>query len=178
MATVLAHDNSLWRKAWSYRGRTAELAVGLLTKRLTEVGFDFVLYPYVIYHLGTLLGGVVMVMLSGLACLAMIRVYDWSGRDWLGVEAVKNLKQYRGRNLVARMIAWMLRRSDPVVFMVLSIKFDPFMTMAYFRHGAFSGMTQRDWTIFGASIVVGNAYWTLVCLSGISLVEWAARMME
>lgn len=176
MATAEAFDNGLWRKAWSYRGRAAELVAGLFAKRVTEIGFDYVLYPYVIAHLGMLNGGIVMGILSGLVCLAMIRLYDWSGRDWLGVEAVKDLKQYRGRNVVARTIAWMLHRSDPVVFMVLSIKFDPFMTTAYLRHGSFNGMTRRDWTIFCASIAVGNAYWTLVCLSGISVATWLRHL--
>lgn len=168
---------SLWRKVVSCRGRAAELVAGLLAKRMTEIGFDYLLYPYVIYHLGTLQGGVVMAILSGVACHAILRIYDWSGRDWLGIEAIKGLKNYQGRNLAARFTAWMLRTGDPMVFLFLSIKFDPFMTVAYLRHGAFNGMNRRDWSIFAASILVGNTYWTLVCLSGISLVEWCGKIL-
>ena len=130
-----------------------------------------------IYNLGTLRGGVIMGILSGIACIAIIRFYDWSGRDWLGIEAIKSLKSYQGSKLAARLTAWVLRKGDPVVFLFLSIKFDPFMTMAYMRHGAFNGMKGRDWKIFAASIVVGNAYWTLACFSGISIIEWFGKSM-
>jgi hypothetical protein len=58
------------------------------------------------------------------------------------------------------------------------IKFDPFITTAYLRHGKFSGMTKRDWTIFMSSLILGNAYWTLACYMGISLFEWGWKAVE
>ena len=50
---------------------------------------------------------------------------------------------------------------DPDVFIVAP-NGDPFMTTAYLRRqeGAFNGLTRRDWDIFSASVLVGNAYWT------------------
>lgn len=64
------------------------------------------------------------------------------------------------------------KKSDHVVFLFLSIKFDPFITTAYMRHGKFNGMTKRDWKIFTGSLLLGNVYWTLACYMGIMLFEW------
>jgi hypothetical protein len=70
-----------------------------------------------------------------------------------------------------------LQKSDPFVFLFLSIKEDPFITTAYLRHGKFSGMSRRDWKIFMGSLLVGNAYWTLACFMGITLVEWGWKVI-
>ncbi|MFZ5997595.1 MAG: hypothetical protein ACOYW7_08915 [Nitrospirota bacterium] len=65
-----------------------------------------------------------------------------------------------------------MKKSDPVVFLFLSIKFDAFMTTAYMRRGKFTGMGKREWAISMGSLVISNAYWTLACYMGITLVEW------
>ena len=152
--------------------RPLELAVGLSANKVIEYLFDYVLYPFVIYRFGILVGGLVMMGLSFLACLLTLWFYDWSKRDWLGIEAIKSLRGYEGKLKCGRLAGWLLRKSDLVVFLFLSIKYDPFITMAYLRHGAFNGISRRDWRIFLGSTVVANVYWTLACFMGISLVEW------
>ncbi len=69
-----------------------------------------------------------------------------------------------------------MKKSDPVVFLFSSIKFDPFITTAYMRHGKFNGMNGRDWKIFTGSLIIGNGYWTLACYMGITLFEWVWKM--
>ena len=100
--------------------------------------------------------------------------YDWSKRDWLGIETIKGMKGYSGESRLGRITAWVLRRSDPVVLIFLSIKEDAFITLIYLRHGChqFNGMSLRDWRIFLSSVVISNIYWTLAAYMGISLVEW------
>ena len=66
--------------------RVAELAIGFLGNWVMVYSFDFFLYPFVIWKLGLLLGGIVMSILSLLVCLLTIWLYDWSKRDWLGIE--------------------------------------------------------------------------------------------
>lgn len=56
-----------------------------------------------------------------------MKFYDCSKRDWLGIEAIKSLKDYAGENRSGRFMAWLLRPSDPVACILLSIKFDPFI---------------------------------------------------
>jgi hypothetical protein len=43
---------------------------------------------------------------------------------------------------------------------------------AYLRQGAFGGMTRRDWRIFLLSWLIANAWWSVVCFTGLSAVQW------
>lgn len=158
----------------SWRRRFSELTVGhLVNKFVFDWPFNYVLYPWVIYKFGILDGGGIMACLSLLLCLCTIWFYDWSKRDWLGIEMVKDLKGYAGDNRFGKIASWFLRRGDLPAFFYLTIQHDPFITMVYLRREAFGGMSRRDWTIFMASLLIGNGYWTLACWMGVSLVEWA-----
>ena len=164
-------------RAMQQRQRFLEVAVGITTNHLIEISFNFFLYPFVIYKFGTLKGGIVMTFASFLTCLATIKFYDWSKRDWLCIEAIKSLKEYGGDKQLGRLTSWLLKQSDPIVFLYLSIQRDPFITTAYLRKGAnqFNGMSKRDWKIFMGSLILGNAYWTLACFMGITLIEWGLK---
>ncbi|MFA6498484.1 MAG: hypothetical protein WC256_04310 [Desulfurivibrionaceae bacterium] len=155
-----------------HKERIAILGIGILADRIICYTFDFVLYPYVIWRAGLLWGGVVMALLSLIVCILTMQFYDWSKKDWLGIETIKELKVYAGESRVRRFLAWMLCRSEPVACLALSVTTDPFVTTVYLRQGKFTGMGRRDWTIFMASWLIGNIYWALACYMGISLVEW------
>jgi len=165
--------NSFLERVLSYRKRAAELAVGLLTKKLYDWFTSYVLYPYVIYLCGILWGGTIMTLVSLVTSLLIIEFYDWSQRDWLGIEAIKELKEYSGDKRVGRFTGWFLKKSEPVAFLFLCFWYDPFITTAYLRKGKFNGMTRRDWGIFYSSVLVSSSYWILACYMGITLVEWA-----
>ncbi len=152
--------------------RTVEVLVGYTGNWLMVQGFEFVLYPFVIYKLGLVYGGIVMSLLSFIVCLLTFWFYDWSKRDWLGIEAIKELKDYAGDGWFRRAFAKLLKGSQTMACVVLSIKFDPFITTAYLRHGAFNGMTRRDWKIFVASWIIGNVYWSFACFGGVSALTW------
>lgn len=154
--------------------RVAELTVGISTKNLISYSFDYLLYPFVIYKLGLLKGGIIMMVLSLLACVILLKFYDWFKRDWLGIETIKEMKDYQGNSKIGRFTSWTLRQSDPIVFLFLSIKEDAFITLVYMRHGShqYNGMTRRDWGIFLGSVALSNLYWTLAAYMGISVVEW------
>jgi hypothetical protein len=154
------------------KARIAELAVGYSVNQAITCLFDYGLYPLMIFWLGLGRGFVVMAVLSFLLCWFCMKLYDWSKRDWLGIEAIKSLRECNGENRAGRLLAWTLRKSDPAACVLLSIKFDPFIVTAYFRRGAFGGMNRRDWKIFLLSWFIGNAWWSVVCFTGISAVEW------
>lgn len=162
----------------TYKGRFAELAVGLTAANLVGYAFDYLLYPFVIYNVGILRGGIFMTLVSFTTCITGMKFYDWSKRDWIGIEAIKEIKTYKGTRRIGRMTAWVLTKNEPVMFLFLSIKFDPFVTTAYMRHGKFNGMNRRDWTNFLGSLLVSNAYWILACYTGISLVEWGWKYLK
>ena len=162
----------------NHRKRVSELLVGVAVNRFIAYIFDYVLYPFIIYYFGAIKGGVVMTFLVLIICLLTIRLYDWSKRDWLGIETIKRLKYYDGAKVIGQISAWVLRKSDVVIFMFLSAKYDPFVTTVYLRHGSFNGMMKRDWQIFTGSLLFGNLYWITVCYSGVSIVEWAVMKLH
>ena len=159
--------------------RLGILGIGYLTNETIDFIFNFIIYPFVIWKLGILGGGAVMTILSFLICYIIMIFYDWSKKDWLGIETIKQVKEYQGKSLIGRFTSWMLKKGDLAVFLFLSIQFDPFITTAYLRHGAhnYSGMKKRDWKNFIASLLVGNIYWTLVAFAGVSLIEYIGKRL-
>ena len=113
-----------------------------------------------------------MSLISLLVCWLTMKFYDWSQRDWLGIEAIKSLKEYDGPNRLGRALGWIMRQSDPVACVLLSLRFDPFIVTVYLRRGRFGGMTRRDWRIFLLSWLIGNAWWSIVVFTGLSAVQW------
>jgi len=165
-------NDTFLSRALSCKGRVAELALGLMTNQLLTWAGDYILYPIVIYKLGIFKGGTVMLLISFVVCILLLKLYDILKRDWLGIEAIKSLKDYDGVRQTGRFTAWLLNKSDPIALLFLSLKFDPFITTVYLRRGQYNGMNRRDWMIFVGSLIFGNAYWTLACFMGISLFEW------
>lgn len=152
--------------------RLAELAVGHTANQVIVYGFDYVLYPFVVYWLGLGFGFAVMSLLSLVACWLTLAFYDWSKRDWLGIEAVKSLREYSGPRLWMKTLAWALSRGDPIACAILSVKYDPFIVTVYLRRGEYGIMTKRDWRNFWLSWLISNAYWSIVCFTGASAFVW------
>jgi hypothetical protein len=158
--------------ALSLKSRLVELSLGLTVNQIIVWAFNFFLYPFIIYKFGILHGGVLMTFFSFLACLGTLKFYDWSKRDWLGIEMIKEVRGYNGDKGIGRITSLILQKSETAIFLFLSIKFDAFITTAYLRRGKFNGMGKREWAIFMGSLLLGNAYWTLSCYMGITLIEW------
>lgn len=161
----------------SPRERCAVLGIGLLANWVICNSFDYMLYPFVIWKMGVMRGGVIMLFLCFAACYAMFLFYDWSKNDWLGIETIKEIREYASQRRSNRLVSWILRQSTPVALLLLSIKFDPFVTTAYLRSGAhnYTGLGHRDWKIFISSLLIGNGYWTLASFMGVSLLEYGWR---
>ncbi len=174
---IITTEDNRSGKAGNHLGRLAELSIGLSSFGLFGLLFSYVLYPFVIYTFGIFGGGAMMMTLSFLVCLFLLKLYDSSKRDWLGIEAVKRLRDYDGRSKLGRLWAWFLKKGDPVIFLFLTIRVDPFVTTVYLRRGNYTGLSKRDWTIFMGSLIIGNAYWTLACFMGITLFEWGWKMV-
>ncbi len=168
--------------------RFGTISVGIFGKWAISWAFDFLLYPVVLSTYGILVGGVVMTFLSFLLCYGLILFYDGTKKDWLGIETLKEIEDFKPRplpenefkrsiikiiNYIGEISAWIMKKSDAVLLIFLSIKFDPFITVIHIRHGAhqFNGLSKRDWKIFITSIIIGNAYWTLAVYLGITIVQ-------
>lgn len=152
------------------RERLGILGIGLLGNQFIAYAFNWVLYPFVIWRLGLISGFFVMSFFSFLVCYGLILFYDWSKKDWLGIEMMKKLREYNGNATLGKVFSWIMNQGDLVALIFLSIKFDPFIATVYMRKGAgkFDGMKQRDWTIFVSSLLIGGIYWAILVFTGIS----------
>lgn len=167
------------------------LVVGHIVFHFSDYGFDYVLYPFVIYKYGPLLGGTFMALLATFICLAIAYVYDFLEKDWLGVETAKELvenffkeeeemakKSWRRRRRSLkkkgkRILYWIFQKNKLGQFLFLSIHFDPLITTIYMRPGyhMYNGFSRRDWKIFWGSTIVSNAWWTGVAFTAISMIK-------
>ena len=156
-----------------YSQRLQTLALGHSGNAFIAYGFDYGVYGFTIATLGPLRGGLLMVVVSFLLDLALIRFYDRSRTDWLGIETLKDLRENAGETRLQKLVHWLLKKGDSVALVLLSFKLDPFAVMLYLRHGAyqFNGMNRRDWSVFIASTLIGNLYWIFV-------MYWATTGLE
>lgn len=153
--------------------------MGVAVRWVVNHWFDYLLYPIVLAWLGTLYGGIALILLAGVINIGLIRAYDWSKTDWFLIEKIKSLIEQNEQGSVegmSRWFAWLLRhtRQRPVlVFFVLCID-DPITVTLYFREGSyqFNGMNRKDWWIFLAANVVSNLYWIFGWVAIIEVFRW------
>ena len=148
--------------------RTVEIFTGFIAWKAYDYLFDYALFPVVIWKLGPWQGGLLMTSLSLFLCLLLLWIYDWLRRDWIGIEFVKNLRHYEGPSRWQKVLGWLVSRGDLMAFLVLSIKFGPFITTVYLRKDAYSDLTGRDWRNFLGSWLLSNTFWTFVCYGGVT----------
>jgi len=151
--------------------RLRELGIGHSVNWVMSEGFDYLLYPAVIWKLGPLLGGAIMSVASLLVCLGCLCFYDWSKRDWLGIEAIKDLESVQSFRRKQKARARVPSAGGVSAFLLLSLYFDPFITTAYLRRGRFNGMKRRDWVVFLGSWFISNIGWILVITGGMCVLR-------
>ena len=147
--------------------------LGVAIKKSLDYGFDYALYPVALIYLGYFWGGVAMTIASVFLNLAVIRAYDWSRRDWLLLETLKELKHKSDDDGVAGFVAWMLRKGDVPAFFLLCWLEDAIVVTLYLRHGVneFNGLSRRDWAVFWAATLVSNLFWIISVVSVIELIR-------
>jgi len=175
--------------------RVGIISLGVLTKWSISWAFDFLLYPFVLSYFGFFVGTPIMTFLSFLLCYGLILFYDGTKKDWIGIETLKEIEDFKPLpftsnsyknslielvNLVGSISAFLMKKSDALFLVFLSIKFDPFITVIHLRKGAhqYNGLSKRDWLVFITSILIGNLYWALAVLMGITLVEAILRFIH
>ncbi|MCX6721538.1 MAG: hypothetical protein NT026_02995 [Candidatus Staskawiczbacteria bacterium] len=164
---------SVIRAGVKFRGRAFFLAVGIAVEEIVANAFDYALYPFVVWKYGLVKGGVMMALFSLAFCYATLIVYNLTKKDWFGIELLKELREYKGRGKIFGAMSWILKKGQVASFVFLSLKFDPFTTVAYIRTGAneFPKMDCRAWKIFFGSWLLGNLSWLAVVFTGVSLVK-------
>ncbi len=156
------------------KSKIATVAIGHSVNMLITEGFDFVLYPAVLAYFGLIRGGVIMWTLSFIFCYLTILFYNWSKKDWLGIETIKSTLEDEHSNLFIKLISWANRRGKWAIMLVLSVFTDPFICMVYMRRNSHSyhKMDKRDWNIFLLSFVLSNVWWTFVMFTGVTIIKY------
>jgi hypothetical protein len=124
--------------------------------------FDFVIYPYVVYTQGVIVGGALMTLFSMLQCALLLIVYERMGIDWVGSGLLADIARKSQPSWLDRLVVWVTRRNAALTFLVLCAVTDPFIVTAFFRRGSFDGLRARDWRLFFASVLACNVYWIFV----------------
>ncbi len=127
--------------------------------------FDNVLYVWVIYTLGMLKGGALMMAASGLQCALTLLVYQRMRVDWVGTGLLAEIRTKPEPTRLERALIWASNRHPAIVFILLCVFQDPFITTAWFKQGSFDRLGRRDWALFTAAVIVSNLYW--ICLASL-----------
>ncbi|MFY7732385.1 MAG: hypothetical protein ACOVSR_02800 [Bacteroidia bacterium] len=156
---------------------------GATTFTVINYSFDFVLYPFALYKLGVVVGFFTMMLLSFLFCWGYFIIYDYLKRDFLGIEFSKE----KMSSIIASedsvglklLLVRVLRKSRALLFVFLSIYFDPFVAVAFERKGnfAYNGLSARDWRLFILSLIISNGFWSTTVFAGLSFFEFLYKIL-
>ncbi len=134
--------------------------------------FDVILYTASVALFGFWGGLAVMLPLSVVLNIGLIKLYDKTGKDWLGFEALKEGKE----SAVADAPEWLrsIINSSDLLATIAILFYDPLLATIYLRkrEQAHKGISRRDWKIFWLSTVLANIGWTAVVFGGVSVFKW------
>jgi hypothetical protein len=76
-------------------------------------------------------------------------------------------------------IVKILRKSNVILFIFLSIYFNPFVAVAFNRKGnfAYNGLSARDWRLFILSVIISNGFWSTTVFAGISFFDFLYKIL-
>jgi hypothetical protein len=169
----MAISNVSWRK------RVGIMLIGLLVNEFTVLILDNILYPWVMGTQGFWVGAHIMVWTSILTCLLTLKFYDWSQKDWLGIETLKETRELENSK-ANQLIAKFFKKSRWLQLVIISLAQDPFIATVFLREGAheYGKMSKEDWKCFFASVLIANAFWSTVCWSGVKALETAGLTLN
>jgi hypothetical protein len=104
----------------------------------------------------------------------LIKGYDLTGKDMLGIETLKEFESEqtsaKGFKLYLKQI---LTRSRLGTFVFISL-YDPIPATLYMRdrERAFKGLRGSDWKWFGISTVIANTFWIIAIATGIEVFDY------
>lgn len=156
--------------------KISTVLIGRSLKEFYNHIVDYVVYPLVLIKLGYWTGFIVMVVVTGLENFAMLLLYFKMKIDWLGYDYVDSIKKWaETKKGIKKWLGYSIKKSDFLIFLLLSTLRDAFETTAYFRHN-FALKRQKEISIFLGSLVLGNIYWSL----GVELLinSWLRKIIE
>jgi hypothetical protein len=152
----------------------SQMAFGLFILSAANNIFDWAIYPFVMCTLGVVSGGIVLALASIPFNYILIRLYDWFGKDMMGIEALKEFEDGASDSWFKRVLQQLTGTSRHGRFLFISI-YDPIPATLYMRDGTntFHGLKGRDWIWFSVSTIIANLFWMALMALGIVAVEAA-----
>ena len=144
---------------------------GVFVYGVLVVVYDYVVFGFVIWALGPLLGGGILALSTACLDYLCLRFYQESSRDWLALEYLRSMREYGGRSVWRRCVGWVLRDTPKAVqVLALTPYSNAFLTTVLLRDGSatFAPLTGRDWVLFWTSFLLSQAYWTTLVWLGVA----------
>jgi len=182
-------------KVTGQRKQAATVATGWIIFESVSALFDVILWPVVqnswgIYSLPFLFVAALVIDLT------MLYFYQTSDEDWMGVDALEELKaksmrwekmMFEHPNVLVRIIAFfpvrlysaamfLLRKNDVTAFVLLS-GYNPFLCTAFLMHGKRGKLGKTGWKIFLSSMFISFAVWVGVVQAGLELLKLITRIL-
>ena len=102
----------------------------------------------------------IMIALTAILNFTLLIYYFKMNIDWLGFSYVKKVKDWSvNKKGFLKIIGIILKKSDLILFMVLSTFRDSFETTAYFKY-SYILSKGKTIAIFTASLIVSNLFWS------------------
>ena len=139
--------------------KISTVVVGRTLYEISNYFFDYGVYPLALLKFGYLKGMLIMIAVTAFVNFAMLLFYFRMNIDWLGYDYVKQVKDWSfNKKGVKKLIGVILKKSDLILFMVLSTFRDSFETTAYFKYSCNLSKVKTA-AIFITSLIVSNVFW-------------------
>ena len=146
-----------------------------------NIFYDYILWGYIQYKY-EILGSIALSLGALIINFFLLHWYTKKGIDWLGVNILEDIKK-NGHKWVDKVLAnknklmiipvflpvklfslllSALNKNDVLAFLFLSIWQDPFIAVAFLRHGRVGPVTKKDYYVLLASTVVTSLYWSVL----------------
>lgn len=147
-------------EARNLKGRIAAIGLGHTADILMTKGYTWLVVTNLMAWFHPVTAVAINLVCSFLLCLLTLKFYDWAKRDWLGLETLKEVRETRYENILARSFSWVLRRGDWVGMIALAFVKDAFYCTAWMRKGAhrYNGMNRRDWGVFITALLISTLW--------------------
>ena len=140
--------------------KISTVLVGRTLYEIFNYSFDYALYPLVLLKFGYINGLMIMIALTAILNFTLLIYYFKMNIDWLGFSYVKKVKDWSvNKKGFLKIIGIILKKSDLILFMVLSTFRESFETTAYFKY-SYILSKGKTIAIFTASLIVSNLFWS------------------
>lgn len=139
------------------------------------MSYGFVVCPLILTYSRTYWISVGWMALGSFClCFCLVKLYDWTKRDWLLLESLKDAQekstQGMQQNRITRKITKLAKRGK-YILLVMIVSWDPTITVLYCRKGAYkyNGIpTKEVAALFILSCLLCDVVWA----GALSLVFW------